>query len=421
MTSQTHYPLIGIDWHRNESHREWPGRNWEDAAAQLAKRYGFAEVLSNAIGQKRGGNGSGMYNRKSLYKAPAPPAQLLNAGARDLPAAPTLTDLLSPHSKLTGLSLMKAPEIMRVLRSQGFIFQLKYISGKRIFFMDKQLTSSVTNSEFRQARDMVWARKQEFVEALEHESDDGHGSLGAAVATEPSDDPLKGKKLVKIMASMWPQMPTPFNVDDLADRLRVSGYVELSKERTRLLSSIHAAKKSGHVVWISYGKYSVTEECRHRRHAPEHPKEQPEAVAKPEVAVEAEPNPPETSLPLEAYQPPREIIEVPAPQASIPAADTLPASISVPSKPTAIPNVHAPLLDIMLDLASQAAVSQDDNSALAEKLAAAGQQFETSMLAAVDSLTSAIKAVADQLNHKAATRKALVQSLTKPSGLAVAS
>ncbi len=414
MSSQTYYPLIAIDWHRNETHREWPGANWEDAAAKCAKRYGCAEVLSNATGLKRGGNGSGMYNRKPLYKAPAPPPQL------DLPAAPTLADLLSPRSHAPGLSLMKAPELIKMLRSQGFIFQLKYVGGKRVLFMDKQLTSSVTNSEFGQARELVRARKQEFIEALEIESDDAHGgAMGAIAATEPHD-PLKGKKLGNIMASMWPQMPSTFTVDDLADRLRVAGYVELSKERTRLLSSIHGARKAGHVESVSYGKYKVTDECRHRRQPAEQPIEQQLTDARPELAVQAEPKPHETSLPLEAYQPPREIIEVPAPEVSALAPTPRADCVQVPSKPPVIATIQAPLVDMMLDLASQAAATHDDNEALAEKLAAAGQQFETSMLAAVDALTNSIKAVADQLNHKAATRKALVQSLTKPSGFAVA-
>ncbi len=406
MTSTTYYPLIGIDWNRNEKLKEWPGISWEDAATKLAKRYDFVEVLSNATGQKRGGSGTGMYNRKPLYKAPA------TAGAgKLLPATPTLKDLLTSRSALPGLRLMKAPALIKLLRPQGFIFELKYIDGRRKMNVSKQVTSSVTNSELDQVREIVKERKDEFVEALATEVEEGQAPAPSNLSPEPAD-PLKGKKLKDVILSMLPQMPTPFTVDDLADRLRVAGYNQLSEERMRLLSSIHYAKKNGHVLPKTYGKYEVTEACRHRRHPPEQPKQ-----AAADATVQSEPNKvvpaPDAEvdqISVEAYQPPREVIEVPAPRAST----SLPPSDSglEPSPRIPVPNIQSPLVGMVLDLASQAAAGQDDNAAVAEKLMAAGQQFETTMLDAVAALTASIKVVADQLHHRAATRKALLQSLT---------
>ncbi len=417
MSSTTSYPLIGIDWNRNETAREWPGRNWEDAANGLAMRYGFAEVLSNFTGQKRGGNGLGMYHRKPLYKAPESKRGGLNGSGKLLPAAPTLGDLLSPRSKLPSLSLMNAPALIKVLRPQGFVFELKYIDGKRKMIVDKQITSSITNAELDQVLDIVKARRKEFVEALASEpdqEDEAQADTGSNPSTEPAD-PLKGKKLKDVILSMLPQMPTPFTVDDLADRLRVAGYNQLSGERMRLLSSIHYAKKNDHVLQKSYGKYEVTEACRHRRHPPEQPKEAPDATVASEPTVAPSPNPRSDEISVEACLPPREVIEVPAPQASnsVPpplAALAAPDSESSPRIP--MPNIQSPLVGMVLDLASQAAAGADDNAAVAEKLMAAGQQFETTMLDAVAALTASIKVVADQLHHRAATRKALLQSLT---------
>lgn len=395
MSAPTYYPLIGIDQNGNERSREWPGRNWEDAAEKLALRYGFAEVLSNFSGQKRGGNGSGVYNRKPLYKAPALP--LLNGSGKDTSPALTLADLLDKPSMITSLGLVKDTRaLIETMRAHGFVFELKHVAGKRpTLMMDRRITCSIGKPELGKITDIVRQHRNKFIEALEAEAAESNATPSTPPPPEDPSDPLKGKKLGDIMLAMLPQMPTPFTADHLIDRLRAAEYLELAENRSRVLSAIHTAIAKGHVAKSGYAKYQLTEAFR-KRGETEIPANEPVvSVVSDPITPEAQANP----LSLESFQPPRGVIEVPAPM------ETEPEPTGLASNPQAL------LIASVLDLASQAAVGDDDMAALAVTLNDARQQFESAMLAAVDALSSIVKRVEDQLNKRAAARKTLLQSL----------
>lgn len=386
-----YHPLIGIDKNLDEHPFEWPGKNPIDAAEHGAVRYGYIKVLSGDQRQKRGRNGTNMYHRKPLFTAP-------QAAAR----ASTISDLLGLSAESFRESLNKRPlPVIESLRQRGFSFSLvKNGGGKISLLMTPLITCTVKESDKGAILDLVRENKASFIEALQVEAAIKH----APQAPEPEEppDPLKGKKLQEIMAAMLPQMPTPFTVDHLSERLKAAGYLELAEQRTRLLSNIHYAISKGLAARAGYAKY--------RRVAPE-PTQQPVI----DTAVEQIAPPLDVSQPeldLTALVPTRDIIHVDAP-----APPTRPEPPSAPT-PSPEPAVAAPVLTMqtlaatVLDLASQAAASDDDTAALAAKLGDAFQQFENVMLEALTALTSASRPVIDQLNKRATAKQALLRSLT---------
>lgn len=399
--STTYYPLIGIDWNHNEKQREWPGINYEDAARSMGERYGLSEVVSNYIGQKRGGNGSGMYNRKPLWKAAVPPSGSLKPPS----ANPTLSEVLTQQADVLNQRILeKTLPLINSLRARGLEFKLVNGNGTPILRMEPTTLCSVTNKELGQIRDLVRENKNHIISVLEAE----------AKPSKPQEppvptDPLKGKKIQDILLSMLPQMPTPFTVADLADRLRAAGYTEFAADRTRLTSSIHYAIIKEQIETAGRGRYRVKEEYRHRRAASEHPlREAYESAVggtpEKEPVIEAITPDPQPELPLESLQPPRDVIEVPAPPEPQPEREREPASPAIDARQALVATV--------LDLASQAAAGDDELVLLADKVDEAFAQFENSTLDALATLGAAVKPFVAQIRRRAAAKQALLRSLS---------
>lgn len=405
--SLTYYPLIGIDASRNEHQFEWPGKNWEEAARSGAMRYSYLKVLSNHAGQKRGGNGSGMYNRKPLYEAPLP--ELLNGSAEILPANPAFAELAGQRADIAALRLIKqTPELIEKLRGYGFVLYLTEVDGQTKLLNDRRVTCGMTKPEVAQINDLVRERKREIIAALETEKD----AQNSPPEVEENGDPLKGKKIQDIMLSMLPQMPTPFTINDLTARLKAAGFTEFATDRARVVSSIHYAITKKQVESVERGKYRVVEAFRHRRPASENPlrdaydsamgwtpEKQTDPVIEP-VTPAAQPE-----LPLESLQPPREVIEVappePQPQPVLDAEQIQP-----------VLDAQQMLIAAVLDLASQAATSDDDILlSLAANVDEAAEQYQNIMLDAVTALTATIKPFVEHVRKRHAAKQALLRSL----------
>lgn len=403
--SLEYFPLIGIDASRNEHPFEWPGKNWEEAARSGAIRYSYLKVLSNYAGQKRGGNGSGMYNRKPLYEAPLP--EVLNGSAEILPANSSFAELAGQRADIAALRLIKhTPELIEKLRSYGFVLYLKEVDGLTKLFNDRRVTCGMTKPEVGQINDLVRERRREIIAALETEED----AQRPAAAVGENGDPLKGKKIQDIMLSMLPQMPTPFTIGDLTARLSVAGFKEFAADRARVASNIQYAITKKQIASAGRGKYRVVEEFRHRRAASEYPlkdaydsatgatpEQQPDAIIEP---VTAQPE-----LQLESLRPPRAVIEVPAPE---PEPEPEPAPV------TAV-DAQRMLVATVLDLASQAAAAgEDDMLSLASKWKEAVEQCQNAVLDALTALSAAGKPFMEQVLKRHAAKQALLRSLAIP-------
>lgn len=407
MPTPTYYPLIGFDIDRNEYPKEWPGKNWEDAAEALGKRFGYIEVKSNFSGQKRGGNGSGMYNRKPLWKPAEPPKEALK-----IPVAPphVLEGLLTQTPDAFGLRLVKEPhKLIEMLRDRGFVFELYQRNGKSGFSIDRRSTCVVTDAELGQIRDLLRERRTALIDALQEET------AGKTTDAEEPVDPLKGRKIQDIILAMLPQMPTPFTCDDLIARLRAADYAEFANDRARVTSNIQHAITKRQVEPVSRGRYRVKEEFRHRRAASESPPEHPlreafESAIGEEPAVGPVGTPPvdpQAGLPLELFQPPREVIAVAPPEPE--------PEPQIQPETAPLVNGHRVLVATLLDLASQAvADGGDDMLSLADKLDEAFQQCESSVLDALTVLRATAKPLVEQARSRAAAKQTILRSLSLP-------
>jgi len=419
-----YFPLIGIDASRNEHSFEWPGKNWDEAARSGAMRYSYLKVLSNYAGQKRGGNGSGMYNRKVLYEAPQ--HEGLNGSAEMLPDIPLLPGIGGQRADILALRLIKQPsELIQKLRGYGFVLYLKDVEGKTKLFNDRRVTCAMTKPEIGQVNDLVRERRREIIAAIEAEEH----APNPPDETEENDDPLKGRKIQDIMLSMLPQMPTPFTTDDLVSRLKAAGFTEFAADRTRVNGNIQYAITKKQIESAGRGKYRVVEAFRHRRS--DHPLREAYDSAMGEAA-EKQPEPiiatpePQPELPLESLQPPREVIEVgpppPDPQPKFNLQTALRVIEAPPEPPLQtqrtpqpIVNPQAALIATVLDLASQAAAGGGDTASLAAQANTALEQLQSDVLNAIDAFTCAFQPLIEQWNKQAATRQALVNSLTCPA------
>lgn len=405
MASIPSHPLIGIDHNNNEHPFEWQGINPVDAATKGCEFFGYTKVLSNHQSQRRGTNGNGLYYRKLLYTAP---------NGKNLAGKPTISDLMDGPERATSvLSLRMVKDtraLMDMLREQGFVFKLIHDPGERPqMSMDRRKTCVVKGSEYHHIRNLVNDQKNQFIAALQAEAEEQQGAPPKPSGSEEpvaQADPLKGKKnQQEVLLSMLPQMPRPFTADDLIERLRVAGYTELAEHRSRLQAQIHNVIGKGWVTKAGYGKYEVAEDIRHRRPAVQPAKESaPPADETKAAAPDLQPD-----LPLEALTPPRQVIEVPPPEEEV-----LPVTATIPAEPAPPPPAVSAqaLFATVLDLASQAATGGADTAFLADKLKEACQQLESTMLNAIEEFTSTFNPVIEQLNKQAATRQALMRSLT---------
>ena len=405
MSARSSFPLIGIDHNKNEYTREWQGRNAEDAAQQLAQFYSYVKVLSGDNNQKRSGNG-GTYFRKPLYEAP-----IVNGFAKGI----TLGDAMDtgPSSVLFALRMVREPkEMIAILRNQGYKFGLKERAGDRRISLSagRLKISPVGERENGQIMDFIRDHTNGIIDALVIEENEQNGAAPHEGLPDepPAPDPQKGKTMQDILLAMFPQMPTPFSVDDLLDRMRLAGYTELAEERHRIQSNVHYAISKGQIQKLGRGKYAVVEEYRHRRATPdESPKEPPKA---PDPVVEvAQPEPPDPNLSLELLTPPRDVVEVAAPPEPEPAPE--PELAAAPEPPPVVPaprqqqNVAAALLD----LASQAMLG--DMTDLASAIQEATQEYEDRQLESLSTLTNKLNSIANSLRKRDATRQAILGSL----------
>jgi hypothetical protein len=416
-SSLEYYPLIGVDWSNNEHFKEWNGRNWEDAAEALGKRYGYAKVLSNHAGQKRGANGKGMWNRKLLFTAPEPPYQDMKRSADA--GGLTLSDFLAQKSTgVLALSLVKDPRaLVEILREHGFTFELKEVAGKWKLFMDRRVTCSASEKELGHVRDLVREHRKEIIQVLEEETAAANSQGEVFKLDTPAAvpaDPLKGKKLRDITASMLPQMPRPFTIDDLTSRLRAAGYTELADDRPCVTNQIYGAISRNQVSKVGYAKYEF---IARRAAVPDPPPSEEVATIAPVQRPSLD------SLGLEALQPPRGVIEVAAPSDE-PEPEPTPEPAEAHAQPTPTPTpdpepspraaasqVTQSSLATMLEFAAQAAAGTDDTATLAALIQEAKMKFESTMLDAVEVFSAAIKPVEDQLNKRSEMRRALLQLL----------
>ena len=374
--SSTYYPLIGIDQNHNEHSREWPGVNAKDAARLMAERYGYIEVLSGVADQKRGS--SRIHHRMSLFKAP-------QAAFRKGAATTALADQLS--SKLGRESIKP---LIAASRSQGVVFTLIDRDGK---VPKLQISASpfanISSAALEDLREFARERPDIFIRALQQETPKDQ------LQQKDQDDPLKGKKIQDIVLAMLPQMPSTFDIDQFAERVKAAGYTVLSNDRTRLQNAIfYAIDKKGQVERVGRGRYKVVEEFRHpRANGDARPPIEPEPVI-----IDIQPPPPVPP------PPPLELSYTPA----------APITVPPPVDPILSPDAFSPhaLVATILDLASQAAVGPDDPLILAEQLNRACAAFENSVLDAVASLTASVKPIVEQLTKTSATRRALIQSFT---------
>lgn len=401
MSSTPSYPLIGIDHNRNEYPKEWQGRNAEDAAERLAQHYGYIKVLSGFQGQKRGSNGSGIYNRKTLFER--------QGGAYKIPSAnAALADVLGRHAEALGRRLVEETKpVIDSLRERGLSFTLLQVDGKTKLKMVPLVTCTVSERERGKIKDLVRENMATFIEALEAEA---AAANGPQEKSQEPVDPLKGKTIQDIILSMLPQMPTPFTCDDLIARLQAAGFAEFAEDRPRVTSNIHYAITKGQVEQAGRAKYRVKEEFRHRRAAATEPPKQPDSPKEAAPVVETAQPPalpdPQPDLPLEMLQVPREVIVVPAP----PEPEPEPQPALVP----AVVNAHQVLVATLLDLASQAATGDDDIVSLAKNVSDGVEQFQNIVLDGLTALTNTVQPFMELLNKRAAAKREFLRSLSLP-------
>lgn len=394
------YPLIGVDRNNNEHHIEWQGTTAANAAKRVGILYKYTKVLSGSAGMKRGPNGNGIYHRKELWAA--------------APKFNFTEETLEQKVKAFNEQMVKNPQpLIRWLHERGLDISANEYKGKLRVCARPLVTCTLTKEERGMVGDLIRENVSTFIEALEGDSAPPPGA-GDKTTGEPKDQPppdeLKGKTLQEVILSMLPQMPTPFTVDDLLERLKASGYIALSEQRTRVHSNIYRYVNR---IPGQRGKYQVAEAYRRRRATVEETRKEettPPQPPEPEILAS-----PPTELDAQSLVPPREVVEVPPP----PREPEMPEEIVIAPLAQERVIAAAPFptaVTTLLELATQAATEIPDSASLSLKLNEACQQFENSMLEAVGTLTQSVKHVAEQLNKQARMRNTLLQSLTaKPN------
>jgi hypothetical protein len=383
MSSVPYFPLIGLDKNGNEHPKEWPGKSPEDAAENLAAKYGYVEVKSGVSSLKQGKNGGGNYYRKSLFK---------EANGSSGPASPLAQELTA---QLEREAVKKIQPLLDNLRGRGITFtviETKRANGtvkKSVLINPVPLICNVTIKELGGIKDKIRENMDPFIKAIEQDS------APAESAPTPGADPLKGKTQREIVLSLLPQMPSPFSIDDFLERLKAAGYEQLADQRERMQNALVYCVQKAEVIRHGRATFEVVEEFRHRRANGEARKDTPVI----EPTVQPVPIAPVVVTPL--IQQPEPELTKPAPQAT---------AVTMPASPAAF---SAQLASTVLDLVTQAATSdEDDTGDLAGKLHEACQQFETTMLEAVAALTATVQPVVERLNKRAAARQILIRSLT---------
>lgn len=353
------YPLIGLDWSRNEYPFEWVGASPVDAATRGGETRGFIEVLSgDRSGRRYGGRRQGMFYRKPLWKKPDPELAVRRDGKSQLATAieETLTK--------------SGATILGELRKLGYSFHVARGSSDKLdrLVVDDgpQMTEHVRNE--------IKTHRSKIVSALLEEE------AAKPTGADPAD-PYKGHSRHEVTLKMLKQMPSPFTREDFAKRLTACGYPAFAQNVKFINNAFTYCTQIKLIDRLSRGKYTVTEKLKQLHIKHDEPKAAEPVVQPPQQAA----------LPIETPVPP-----IPTPPAQVAAEPTAEEPLAAPEalQEANVETVPRSALQALFTLAADAAALKDDESALlAKNLREKLGSFETVMLDAVAAVQGAATAL----------------------------
>lgn len=258
-----------------------------------------------------------------------------------------------------------ASELLTQLRGKGFRISLTE---------EEELLVTPRSKLTREDRLALQERAHTVLQLLKLEKNPPPKAVGEDLPV--SSDPYNGESRRAVIAKILPQMPTPFTTAIFSERLIAAGFTAFAHDTQRVGNAVKAAVELGWVQSVKRGQYRVE---------PRFSEDQRAAAVPPHVAA-----------------PPANGLDAPAPSEAPPVA-------AIPAAETA--SLPKGVLQSLLLLSSQALLSKGPEEEMSKALLEAVNVFQTSVLQAYETLESALKPIALELQAQSAMRTALTHAL----------